>query len=173
MKVLKKTIKPKRQKTAKIEDKAKEITKEKGVYKSAEFQAYIIWKSLPAILRSQGMSTMNKFGIDDELSMSLLEIKTQTEFAKRFKIKIGTCTEWNKILIDENLIYGSIKRWAKMITPNVIMALGKTAMKTGKAPEVMAWLKLVEEWEEKSKMGLDTSPELREILERVRKLLPD
>ena len=123
-------------------------------------------------MRGQNKETLNKFGIDDELSISLLEIKTQTEFAKRFKIKIGTCTEWNKILIDENLIYGSIKKWAKMITPNVIMALGKTAMKTGKAPEVMAWLKLIEGWEEKSKMGLDTSPELIEILARVNKLLP-
>ncbi|MHA1660641.1 MAG: hypothetical protein ACTSUT_16140 [Promethearchaeota archaeon] len=172
MKVLKKSVKAKRQKTAKIKDRAKEITREKGVYKSAEFQAYIIWKSLPAVLRGQGLSTMNKFGVDDELSISLLEIKTQTEFAKRFKIKIGTCTEWNKILIDENLIYGSIKKWAKMITPNIVMALGKTAMKTGKAPEVMAWLKLIEGWEEKSKMGLDTSPKLLKILAKMDKLLP-
>ncbi len=172
MKVFKKSIKAKRQKTAKIKDKAKEIAKEKGVYKSAEFQAYIIWKSLPAMLRGGNKAILEKFGIDDELSISILEIKTQTEFAKRFKIKIGTCTEWNKILIDENLMYGSIKKWAKMIMPNVIMALGKTAMKTGKASEVIAWVKLVEGWEEKSKMGLDTNPELIKILAKMDEILP-
>lgn len=170
MKVLKKTTKTKRQKTAKIEDRKKEIDKEKGVYKTAEFQTYIIWKSLPAMLKGANRATLEKFGIDDELSISMLEIKTQTEFAKRFKIKIGTCTEWNKILIDENLIYGSIKRWAKMITPNVIMALGKIAMKTGKAPEVMAWLKIIEGFNDKSEA--EASEDLKEIMKKMEKLLP-
>ncbi|MCK5122552.1 MAG: hypothetical protein KAQ87_00140 [Candidatus Pacebacteria bacterium] len=170
MKRLKKTTKTKRQITAKIRDRAKEIDEEKSVRKSAEFQTYIIWKSLPAMLKGVNRATLEKFGIDDELSILMLEIKTQTEFAKRFKIKIGTCTEWNKILIDENLIYGSIKRWAKMITPNVIMALGKTAMKTGKAPEVMAWLKIIEDFKDKSEA--DASEDLKEIMKKMDKLLP-
>jgi len=170
MKILKKSVKAKRQKTAKIKDRAKEITKEKGVYKSAEFQTYIVWKSLPAILKGANRATLEKFGIDDELSISMLEIKTQTEFAKRFKIKIGTCSEWNKILVDDNLIYGSIKRWAKMITPNVIMALGKIAMKTGKAPEVMAWMKIIEDFKDKSEA--EASGDLKEIMKKMDKLLP-
>ncbi len=170
MKRLKKVIKTKRSKTVKIRDRAKEIVKKKGIYKSAEFQAYIIWKSLPAILRGQGISTMNKFGIDDDLSISMLEIKTQTEFAKRFGIKRTTCSEWNKILIDENLINGNINKWAKMITPNVIMALAKTAMKTGKAPEVMAWIKIIENFKDKSET--EASEDLKEIMKKMEKLLP-
>jgi len=168
----KKSVKAKQEKTGKIKDKVEEIVKQSGVYKTAEFQAYVIWRSLPAMLRGGSAKTLKKFGIDDDLSMSMLEIETQTEFAKRFKIKIDTCTEWNRIISDKNLINESIHRWAKMITPNVIMALGKTAMRTGKAPEVIAWQKLVEGWEEKSKMGIDASPELLKILDKMDKLLP-
>ena len=173
LKKLKKVVKAKRKQTAKNKDIAEEIAEESGVYRTAEFKAYIIWKSLPAILRGESKATMNKFGIDDELSISMLEIKTQREFAEKFKLKEGTCSEWNKILVDKNLINQNIQRWAKMITPDVIMALAKTAIKTGKAPEVMAWQKLIEGWEEKSKMGLDASPELVEILAKVNKMLPE
>lgn len=169
----KKAVKVKRHKTVKNKDVIEEITEKSGVYKTAEFKAYVIWKSLPAMLRGEGKATLNKFGIDDEISISMLEIKTQAEFAEKFKIKKGTCSEWNKILVDENLINKNIHRWAKMITPNIVMALGKTAVKTGKAPEVLAWQKLIEGWEEKSKMGLDATPELVEILAKVNKMLPE
>lgn len=167
----KKVIKVKRTKTVKIKDKADEITEEKKVYKSAEFQAYIIWKSLPAMLRGEKRATLDKFGIDDELSIKMLEIKSQTEFAEKFKIKRATCSEWNKILVDDNLIYDSIRNWAKMITPNVIMALGKTAMRTGKAPEVMAWGKIIEDLKDKSEV--DASEDLKEIMKKMDKLLPN
>lgn len=170
MKVLRKSIKAKRAKTVKNEDTIKDIVEESGVYKTAEFQAYAVWKSLPAILRGENEATLAKFGIDDDLSKEMLSIKNQTEFAKRFKIKRATCSEWNKILTDNNFIYDGIKRWAKMITPNVIMALGKTAMKTGKAPEVLAWGKIVEEMKDKTEV--DASEDLKKILEKMDKFLP-
>ena len=149
----KKVVKTKRTKTVKKRDKKDKINKvveESGVYKKPEFQAYIIWKSLPAMLRGMDVTKLNEVGISDDLSISMLEIKTQTEFAKKFKIKRQTCSEWNNILVDDNLIHDNILRWAKMITPNVIMALGRTAVRTGKAQEVMAWEKLIEDYTDKS-----------------------
>ena len=143
-------VKTKRNKTVKDKDKIDKIVEESGVYKKPEFQSYIIWKSLPAMLRGLSVENLNKLGINDELSISMLEIKTQTAFAKKFKVKVATCSEWNNILIDDNLIHDSILRWAKMITPNVIMALGKKAVKTGNAQEVMAWEKLIEDYTDKS-----------------------
>ena len=172
MKKSKKAVKAKRHKTAENKDTINEIVEESGVYKTAEFLTYVVWKSLPAMLKGENVATLNKFGIEDKLSIKMLEIKTQDEFAKKFKLKAGTCSEWNKLLIDKNLINENFLRWAKMITPNVIMALAKTAIKTGKAPEVMAWMKLVEGWEEKSKMGIDASPEMVKILAKMDKLLP-
>mgnify|MGYP001573280773 FL=1 len=75
------------------EDSSKALT----VYKKQEFESYIMWLSMPAILRGQPRHVIEKFGIDDELAMSLLEIKTQKEFANRFGIKdFGTLSAWNK-----------------------------------------------------------------------------
>ena len=70
--------------------------------------------------------------------------------AEKFGLKMDTTTDWNRILVDENLIHDNILKWAKQITPNVIMALGRTAVKTGKAQEVMAWEKIIEDYTDKS-----------------------
>lgn len=175
MKVLKKKKeeKEKRQITAEIEEKAKKIAKSNSIRKCPEFQSYVIWKSLPAMLRGAPKDMLNKFGISDDLSISLLEIKSQTEFAKRFKIKIGTCGEWNNIIIDENLIRDNIIRWAKMITPNIIMALSKTAVKTGKAPEVIAWFKIIEDWKEKNSIELNAGEDLKRAMKKLDEIVPE
>ena len=83
--------------------------------------------------------------VDDELAMSLLEIKNQTEFAKRFGIKdLGTLTEWNKKIEKEGGLLKHINSWARKLTPNVVSALYREATKTGKAAEVKAWMEIVE-----------------------------
>jgi hypothetical protein len=115
-----------------------------GVYKTQDFESYAMWKSMPSILRGQPRQVLGKFGIDDEVAISLLEIKTQTEFAKRFGIKdLTTLTDWNKKIEKEGLVPG-INAWARKLTPNVLMALYKTITKTGKAAEVKAWYEIVE-----------------------------
>jgi hypothetical protein len=84
-------------------------------------------------------------GIDDEIAMSLLEIKNQTEFAKRFGIKdLGTLSDWNKKIEERGGLLQNINSWAKKLTPNVISSLYREATKTGKASEVKAWMEIVE-----------------------------
>ena len=170
-KIFKKTAKPKRSKTVKIKDKKKEIVEESGVYKKAEFETYIIWKSLPALLRGCDKGKLMKLGVEDEMSLEMLEIKTQTEFAEKYGLKRTTCSEWKKKLAGKKIVFGSIEKWAKMITPNVIMALAKTAIRTGKAPEVMAWMRIVEGFEGKSEA--EVNDDLKKILEKVNKMLPE
>ncbi len=117
---------------------------EKGVYKTQDFESYAMWKAMPSVLRGQPQQVLEKFGVDDEIALSLLEIKTQTEFAKRFDIKdLTTLTDWNKRLAREGLL-PRMYVWARKLTPNVILALYKTATKDGKAAEVKAWLEIVE-----------------------------
>lgn len=118
--------------------------KKQGVYKTQDFESYATWKAMPSFLRGQPRQVLEKFGVDEEISMSLLEIKTQTEFAKRFDIKeLGTLTAWNKRLEKEGLI-PRMHEWARKLTPNVIFALYRTATKHGKAAEVKAWIEIVE-----------------------------
>ena len=116
----------------------------RGVYKTQDFETYALWKSLPSFLRGQPRHVLEKLGIDDEIALSLLEIRTQTEFAKRFDIKdLATLTDWNKRLEDEGMVQ-RINAWARKLTPNVIFALYRTARKHGKAAEVRAWYEIVE-----------------------------
>jgi hypothetical protein len=115
-----------------------------GVYKTQDFESYAMWKALPTFLRGQPRQVLEKLGVDEEVALSLLEIKTQTEFAKRFGIKDpATLTDWNKKLEKEGTI-PRMHAWARKLTPNVIWALYRTASKTGKAAEVNAWMEIVE-----------------------------
>lgn len=126
-------------------DNDAENSKTISVYKRQEFQSYVLWRSMPSILRGQPRHVIEKLGIDDELSISLLEIKSQTEFAKKFGIKdLGTLTEWNKKIESEGGLLKHINSWARKLTPNVVSALYREATKTGKAAEVKAWMEIVE-----------------------------
>lgn len=115
------------------------------VYKKREFESYVLWRSMPSILRGQPQHVIEKLGIDDELAMSLLDIKNQTEFAERFGIKdLGTLSEWNKKIEESGGLMKTIHLWAKRLTPNVVSALYREATKTGRAAEVKAWMEIVE-----------------------------
>lgn len=116
----------------------------RDVYKKAEYETYALWKSLPSFLRGQPASVLQKFGIEDEAALSLLEIRTQTQFAEKFGIKdLTTLSKWNKRLEEEGLIIW-INSWARKLTPNVISALYRAATKDGKAADVKAWMEIVE-----------------------------
>ena len=116
-----------------------------NVYKKQEFESYVLWRSMPSILRGQPRHVIEKLGIDDEMAMSLLDIKNQTDFANRFGIKdLGTLSAWNKKIDADGGLMKSISLWAKRLTPNVISALYREATKTGKAAEVKAWMEVVE-----------------------------
>lgn len=122
-------------------DNSKTVT----VYKKQEFESYVLWRSMPSILRGQPRHVIEKLGVDDELAMSLLEIKNQTEFAKRFGIKdLGTLTEWNKRINENGGLMKDIVGWAKKLTPNVISALYRETTKNGRAAEVKAWMEIIE-----------------------------
>jgi len=119
-------------------------TRRSGVYKKQDFDSYVLWKSLPSILRGQPRQMLEKFGIDDEITISLLEIKTQAEFARRFNIKDPvTLSDWNKRIEKDGLI-PSINAWARKLTPNVTLSLYKAITKNGKASEVKTWYEIVE-----------------------------
>ncbi len=116
----------------------------RGAYKQAEFETYALWKSLPSFLRGQPKPVLEKFGLEDEIVLDLLEIKTQTQFAEKFNIKdLTTLTDWNKRIKEEGLL-PFINQWARKLTPNVISALYRTATKEGRASEVKAWMEIVE-----------------------------
>lgn len=128
-----------------MENEEDEKSETLNVYKRQEFESYVLWRSMPSILRGQPRHVVEKLGIDDELAMSLLEIKNQTEFANKFGIKdLGTLSEWNKRIEKSGGLMKSIHCWAKRLTPNVVSALYREVTKTGRAAEVKAWMEIIE-----------------------------
>jgi hypothetical protein len=77
---------------------------------------------------------------------------TLGEFAKRFKVNPGTLSEWLKEPEIQQEIKATWKRWGKQRTPNVIMALYKKAITEGNAIDVLAWMKIIEDWSEKTSL---------------------
>lgn len=128
------------------------ITKKpkKLVYKESEFETYILWKSLPPLLRGITIELAEKYGFTDPLTIELLSIKNQTQFAKKFGISdLGTLSDWNKKILADKTLLTSTKNWGKCLTSNVIFSLYKRILRTGDAASVKLWMQLVEGWEEK------------------------
>lgn len=115
----------------------------KDPYKRQVYETYALWKSLPSFLKGQPRVALEKFGIEEESAFELLAIKTQAEFSKIYKVDTGTLTDWNKRLEKDGLVK-DINSWARKLTPNVIFALYKNIIKSGKAHEVRAWFEIVE-----------------------------
>jgi hypothetical protein len=115
----------------------------KDPYKSQSYEAYVLWKSLPSFLKGQPRVVIEKFGVEEELTISLLAIRSQAEFSKVYNIDVGTLTDWNKRIEKDGLLR-NVNAWAKKLTPNVIGALYKNIIKHGKAHEVKAWMEIVE-----------------------------
>lgn len=126
--------------------KAKKIA-----YKEQDFNTYVLWKSLPSLLKGKLPVELEKLGIKDELTIELLSIKYQNEFAKKYDIKdLGTLTDWNRKIEENDLIKQNIKWWAKKLTPNVVSGLYKGAVSKGSAAEAKLWFQYIEDWIEKS-----------------------
>ena len=119
-----------------IDEKVDKVVKKNKVYKVPEFNAYILWKTLPASLRGLSDDDLELMGLKDKMAKDLLKIFNQEEFAKKYKVRTGTLSDWNKKIYEENLIFDSMGIWAKAMTPNIIMSLGKTALKKGEANEI-------------------------------------
>ncbi|MCE9585642.1 hypothetical protein K8Q94_03420 [Candidatus Nomurabacteria bacterium] len=115
----------------------------KDPYKKQTYERYALWKSLPSFLKGQPRVALEKFGIEEESAFELLAIKTQIDFSKKYGVNTGTLTDWNKRLEKDGLVQ-DINSWARKLTPNVIFALYKNIIKSGKAHEVRAWFEIVE-----------------------------
>lgn len=68
----------------------------RSVYREKEFEMYVLWKSMPAYFRGMKKTELHAHGFTDPLVMEIAAIKSQTAFAKKFRIKdLGTLTDWN------------------------------------------------------------------------------
>ncbi len=81
----------------------------KTVYREREFNAYVLWKSLPIYFRGMKKDQLVSYGFTDPAIIKIATIKNQTSFAKYFKIKdLGTLTDWNEKIKSRKLNFDKL-----------------------------------------------------------------
>jgi hypothetical protein len=117
------------------------------VYKIAEFTEFQRFIALPGELR------MEEFGFDLE-----------NDFAVKYKLSRDTLVDWKKYPEFWVGVKDLWKTWGKTRTPEVLRGLFKKAKRDGTAAEVMAWLKIIEDYADKSEIKASGLGELLDKL---------
>ena len=120
--------------------------------KEAEKNDFIRFTALPRFLRKM------EFGYENDI-----------DFAKGNNVHPGTLVEWKKDKEFWEEVKDHWKRWGRDRTPSVIASLYNTAVKDGKASEVLAWMKIIEDMQDKSTVKVE-SEELKALTKEMRKL---
>lgn len=125
-----------------------------GPYKSDEFRDYKYWKSLPALWKKMSNDELaNKFGIDDDYTLELLDLKTQDQFANKYGLERATLTLWNKRIEKEGNEYlENTKKWARKLNKNVVMAHYNKLIRKFDPVSGDLWYKVVDGWNEKKEV---------------------
>jgi len=125
----------------------------KGIKKVAEYNEFIQFMALPTIFRKK------EYGFD-----------TLKEFAQENKVDPDTLTNWKKTEGFWDAVRQVTKDWGKGKTPDVILSLYKNILHTGRAADVLAWMKIVEDWVETTKVQneeiVDPTKELAKLLSK-------
>jgi hypothetical protein len=128
-------------------------SEKKGARKIAEYREFIRFIALSRVYR------MEEFGFE-----------TLQAFAQKFKVSPDTLSDWQKKDEFWVEVKKCWKQWGRSRTPDVIHGLYRTAVKSGKAPEVLAWMKIVEDWIETTKVKTEEEGELvQKIIKKMSK----
>ncbi len=131
-----------------------------------EYEAFIKWWALPSLLRRATKERLDKYGFTpDDIPDEFQNIRTQTDFAKRFSVSVDTLTDWKKREDFWDRVKKETKEWVRGRTPNVILGLYQTAVREGNAAEVKFWMQYVEGWVEKTKTEYSGKVELEQTTE--------
>jgi hypothetical protein len=139
----------------KIKKPKKGIPIKSDLKRKKEFEIFARWLAISPLLKFLTEKELAKIGVDDPEEMKLLKIKTQEEFAKKFKLNVDTLTDWKKKKNLWELVDELKKQWGKSKTPSVLTGFYRKAVSEGDAARVKLWLQYFEDWipEEKTKLG--------------------
>lgn len=137
--------------------------------KEKEFKLYVLWKSLPPLLRNElekkpELWKNTGFG-DNPVIEKLLQLKTQKEFAAFAGVGQETLSEWNKTIENRDLL-ADFRKWAKHLSHNLVMAMYNKAVKYGDPYRIELWFKLVHGWNEKLEIEHNVGDTLADIMKK-------
>lgn len=122
-------------------------------YKKEVFDAYVAWRSIPAVIR-QGKLKGVALGLEqiDSDFGELLKLRNQTDFARKYGVENSTLTNWNKLIEEKNML-SETRRWASKLTSNVLFSLYKKTLENGSPRAVALWLQVVHGWNPKVELA--------------------
>jgi hypothetical protein len=138
-------------KSKKSKKKTRIYPNKKPGTKEAERQQFILFIALPRPLRQ------TEFGYNND-----------KDFAEKYDVHPATLVEWKK---DKNFwieVTKIWKRWGKDRTPDVIAGLYRRSATEGHGADVLVWMKIIEEFKEKSVVE---SEDLKTFVEGFKSLL--
>ena len=154
-KVVKKSVKETRKKDGSLK-------KKKTLTKPEIYDLYAIWKAIPPMLKNPTKvmlkgKTLEEFhlsmGVDDEKTLELLSLKTQTEFHNLYGVNKSTLVDWNKRLYEEGRDeMEEIRKWTNKLTKNVMLAMYNKLIRKFDPYTAELWLKSVAGWSEKQEI---------------------
>ena len=119
-------VKSKKRGSTKLEQ-PKDIP-ENDAYLTKEFEIYAVWKQLPPMLKGTSPRDLEeKYFMDDEELIQLLQIRTQRAFADHYGLNEATVSRWNSKLADRDN-FADIRAWSNKLMKNVVMSTYRAAM---------------------------------------------
>ena len=127
-----------------------------------EYETFVLWLSLPPLLRGQPEEKIKNLGVENELVVELLKVKNQRAFAERFGVDESQVSRWKQTAELRGDLKAKRKEWTQGLTGNVLLGLYRRTVDEGRAPEVKLWMQLIEEWVEASEVrhGFDIAEDL-------------
>ena len=129
-----------------------------------EYEQYLIWKNLP---RDMTKETFEGLGITDELILELSNIRTQKDLAKYLDVSEKTITDWNRRPVPEEYRELDWRYWARQATKSVTSAMLRELRRHGDAARFTAWMKYVEQVEDKTTLKIDTTEQILEGIKTI------
>lgn len=118
--------------------------------KEREYKLFLIWKSIPRTLPEQLFD-----GITDDILKELIQCKTQAELSHYLDVRPTTISEWKKHEPQGELQELDWRYWARKITPRIVGKFAARLEKDCDAASFNAWMRYVEQVEEKSSISAE------------------
>lgn len=153
---------------AKKQGGIKKGTEDRMVHKDI-YALYKFWKSIPAMFKGLTADELNKrYGIEDPMMHDFSTMRTQGDFAKRFKIAEETLSDWNKRMdVDGFDFLAGARAWAEKLTKNVVVAHYSKIMRKFDPISADLWYKAISGFSEKREIKHTGKLSILELVEKA------
>lgn len=131
----------------------------KKPHKDDIYQTFRVWRTMPAVVKklirdAADAKALGKEGLSQEdlETFELASVQTKTEFAAKYGVDRDTLSRWEAKLFSEGDYMNGIRSWAQRLSTNVYMAFYKKTVRSGDAFAATQWAKIIDGWQEKTKI---------------------